>query len=283
MRRAAVASLVFVLLVPGCSLGPREEWTKVIRGGFEIGQDEPTARVLQTVKVKVIETTIRVEPEPVIAESKGVADFDARTARMVEKGGRSATLIYEDLVAYASRSKGSIGTSKQRWARFDFEREPSVDIDDNDRRLAVGAGLISPTLAVELLEGVLTGSVEERGTGRRAGVSTTRYSARLSPDAAMIEIRDEDRREGVGRLLANLGIQQDDFPVDVWLDDQDRVRALRYVMRQQKDRVNAFTMTVYWEFSGFGTKAEIRPPGNDETVRSDRFRDFVEEVIREFG
>lgn len=284
MRRPLAALLTFVLVLAGCSLGPREDWAALTRAGFEIAKNEAPTRVRQSVAVAVIETTIRQEPAPLIAKSEGIADFKNHRARLVETGSkRRSQVIYDDLLVYVQRSKSSIGTSKQRWALFDYEREPRVELDDNDRRLSVGAGLISPVLAVEMLDGVLTGSFEEHGTETRAGVQTTQYSARLAPDAAISEIRDEDRKEGVERLFATLAIQEDDFPVDVWLDPQGRVVAVRYVMRQQKDRVNAFGLSLYWEFLGPPKKAtRIDLPDDGETLRSGRFSEFVEEVIREF-
>lgn len=283
MRRALFGSLILVLLASSCSLGPREDWAEAMRDAFDAARDAGAATVRQSVTVKVIETNIRQEPQPLIARSEGTAEFGSRRAELVGTGVRKTRVVYDDLAVYASRSKASVAEGKP-WARFDYEREPDTDIDDNDRRMAVGAGLISPVIALEILQGVLTGSLEEEGTGMKAGEQTTRYSARLAPDAAVTEIRDEDRKEGVERLFATLGVQQDDFPVDVWVDDANHVRGLRFRMRQQKDRVNAFSMDVSWEFSDYGpAENTIDVPARDETIRPDRFRDFVTELIREFG
>ena len=282
MRRALIGCLLLALFAQGCSLGAKEAWVEAIRDGFETVREIGGSRVRQVVTLKVIETNIRQPPKPLIASSEGLVDFDMRRAKLVESAKRKAQVVYDDLVVYLSRSKSSIGKSKQPWAKFDFEREPSVDIDDNDRRLAVGAALISPALAVEFLEGVLTGSVDQKAAGRMGGARATRYSARLAPDAVVTEIRNEDRKEGITRLFESLAIQQDDFPVDVWLDSSDRVRGVRFVMRQQKDRVNAFEMSVTWSFYGFGRAPKIAVPSANSTTRPGRFRDFVEDLIREF-
>jgi hypothetical protein len=135
-----------------------------------------------------------------------------------------------------------------------------------------------------MLDGILTGSVEEHGTGKKAGYSTTRYTAHLAPDAAVTELEDEDRQDGVERMFKTLGVEVDDFPVDVWVDANDRVRAVRYVMRQQKDRVNAFEIAISWEFSDQrATTKAIALPSDDITIRSGRFSDFVTELIRDFS
>lgn len=282
MRRAVLALCVMGLVASACSLGPREEWVELIRGGLDVAEVSGTAKVRQTVSYEAIETNVRELAPPLIAEASGVAIFDDKLAHLREDAKRKAQVIYDDLVVYLSRSKSSIGKSGKTWARLDYVAEPSDDIDANDRRLSVGAPLISPVLAVEMLEGVLTGSIEEEGAEEKGGVATTRYTARLAPDAAVIEIRDEDRKEGVERMLSNLGIQQDDFPVEVWVDDESRIRGIHFEMRQQKDRVNAFALDISWEFTDYGTKADVELPPADETIRSGRYRDFVEELLREF-
>lgn len=283
MKRTLPLVLALVLLAFGCSLGPREDWAEAMRDAFATAREAGGAHVRQSVTVSVIETNIRQEPTPLIGRSDGTADFDERRASMVGTGARKTRVIYDDLAVFASRSKASAAMDKKAWARFDYENEPDEDIDDNDRRMAVGAGLISPVIGLEVLQGVLTGSIERAGTGQKAGAPTTRYTARIAPDAAITEIRDEDRKEGVERMFQTLGVQQDDFPVDVWLDADDHVRGLRFRMRQQKDRVNAFDMTVSWEFSDYGATEPIDVPPRDDTIRPDRFRDFVTEVIREFA
>lgn len=282
MKRLALGVLALVLLASGCSLGPREDWAKAMRDAIDTAEDTGGATVKQSVEVSVIETNIRQKPEPLIARSTGIVDFGAGRARLLGSAPRKTEVVYDDLRVYALRSKAS-AVDKRAWASFDYLREPSEDIDDNDRRMAVGAGLISPAVAIEVLEGVLTGSIKEHGTGTKAGVQATRYSARLAPDAAITEIDDEDRREGVTRMFATLGVQQDDFPVDVWLDGENRVRGLTFNMRQQKDRVNAFKMKVSWEFTDYGPTNEITTPDTGAIFATRRFRDFITELIREFA
>ena len=234
--------------------------------------------------VKAIETNIRQEPEPLVARSDGVVDFAHKRADLTRKTGRKTEVVYNDLVVYATRSPGIAGGEDNAVGE--------VRLRDTNRRTTSttttagwpwGPGSISPVIALEVLEGVLTGSVKQLGTGMKAGAQTTRYSARLAPDAAIIEIRDEERKEGVERMFETLAVQADDFIVDVWIDAEDRVRGLRFNLEQQKDRVNRFETTVSWEFADYGAAESIEQPPGAETIRSDRFRDFVTEVIREFG
>lgn len=282
MRRFALGIAALSLLTSACSLGPKEDWADAIHGAYERGVRNSTARVRMAVDVKVIETNIRQTPKPLVSRLEGVVDFDDRRAALYRSGTTKAATIFDDLTVYLPRSTASIGAGgKQRWARFNFEREPSVDIDDTDRRLAVGAGMISPAVAVEMLDGVLTGSIVRGASEVVAGKRATHYRARLSQDAAAREIDDEDRREGLLRTLETLGVQDDVLPAEVWLDPQGHARRIAFVLRQQKDRVNSFRMKLAWEFYEFGSPAKIEIPKKEDTREARRFRDFIVEFIRE--
>jgi hypothetical protein len=287
MKRAATGvlggTLALVLLAAGCSLGPREDWAKAMRDARKVAERSGGAMVKQVVTISAIETNIRARPQPLLASSTGTADFRTKEAEVAGSRPRKLEFVYDDLVVYGTRSEGSPGAKQRPWARFDYGHKPRTDIDANDRRMAVGAAVISPVLAVELLGGILTGSVKNVGTGMKAGVQTTHYTARLAPDASIIDVKDEDRKEGITRMFDTLGVQQDDFPVDAWIDDQGLVRGIRFTIRQQKDRVNVFKLVTSWEYSDYGDVGAIEQPPGDEVLRTGRFRDFVTELIRSFG
>jgi hypothetical protein len=138
---------------------------------------------------------------------------------------------------------------------------------------------VTPALAVEMIQGVLTGSVEREGTERVMGAATTRYSARLAPDAALREMDDEDREEGTERILDTLGANNEVIPVQVWIDDEGRPRRIRFEFEQRQDRVNKFTFTQRIDFSAFGAEAEVDMPRG--AIKTDDFQRFVTEFVRE--
>jgi hypothetical protein len=281
MKRPALILSAVLLLASACSLGPRQDWADAIHDASKAAASSGAARVRVTTSIKVIETTIRVTPKPLFATLVGTADFTAHRGHVVAEQSGKVGLFFDGLQAWASRSKASIGKSDKPWARFDFAREPSVDIDANDRRDALGAAVISPTLASDLLEGVLTGSIKNLGSETIDGAAVTKYAARLSQDAAVRDIRDDTRREGTLRVFETLGIRDDVFPVDVWLDGQGRPREIRFVVKQQKDRVNTFRTVFDWKFSDYGTGGGIELPARTDVITSRRFNDFVSEIVRE--
>jgi hypothetical protein len=281
MRRIAICSVALSLLVSACSLGPRGDWKEAIVDAPDAAAKAGIAVVRMTTSIKVIETNIRIEPKPVYPVLIGRADFGREVSLLTApKLKGNLGVAFDHLTAYFKRSTTSVGTSGKHWARFDFTREPSVDIDTNDTRDAIGAPTISPTLAVDLLAGILTGSIENEGSADVGGVATTHYKGRLSQDAAVRDLRDEDRQEAIVRLFETMGMQDDIFPVEVWLDGEGRPRALRFTPEQHKDRVNLFRTTYEWRFS-YGVAGEpVVLPSAADTVTSRRFTEFFGEAVR---
>jgi hypothetical protein len=282
MRRAVLGVTLLCLVASACSLGSREKWGDAMRDAYKTTRRDGTAKVRAAVDLKVIETNIRQTPVALISRMEGVVDFRRHDARLVGTTKTKPNVVYDDLVTYLPRSETSRAAGgKQHWVFFDFKREPSVDVDDTDRRRAVGACAISPALAVEVLQGALSGSIKRIGVEEVAGTRATHYKARFSQDSAAREVDDEDRREGLLRTFESLGVQDDVFPGEVWLDGDGVVRRILFVLRQQKDRVNAFEMRAAWEFYDYGAPVSISVPARSDSIRSPRVRDFIEEFIRE--
>lgn len=284
MKRAVLVLCGLSLLVPACSLGPREEWADAIHDAHLAAARSGTAGVRAAADVSVIETVIRQDPKPLIARLEGVVDFEDARARLTGSDAKHPVVMFDELVVYLPRSATSIAGGSRHWASYDFTEDPEEDLDDVDRLRAVGAGLISPVVAVDLLRGALTGSIDRVGTETIGGEQATHYRARISQDSASREIEDEDRSEGTLRLLESLGVNEDIFPAEVWLDDQGLPRRIIFVLRQQKDRANAFRLRLAWEFADYGDSIPaIALPRRGDTIRSPRVRAFIEEYIREAG
>jgi hypothetical protein len=281
-RRALLLVLVLGFVASGCSLGPRETWAESMRRADRKGARTGVAKVHVTAALRVIETTIRVTPQALFSEMDGVVDFKHHRSELVARqpaSRKGSRVVFDDLVMYLPRSDVSRGTSPQHWARYDFKKKPDPKIDANDRRLALGV-LMSPATAGEILSGVLAGSIKRKDTTQEGGLAVTHYDAKLAPDAAVRELRSEERHDGILRVFSTLGELREVFPVRVWMDDQGYARRIELVLRQQKDRVNAFKLTLNYEFSDYGTNGRINVPQRSDTVTNKRFEDFVVEYIR---
>ncbi|MEX0874753.1 MAG: hypothetical protein WD646_09200 [Actinomycetota bacterium] len=260
-----------------CSLGEKEDWADALHDAPEIAVRAGTARVAVKVDLRGIETVGRTEPDRFFEVMHGVVDFAKRRSSTTETTGKRSTLIFDDLVAFLPRSES--GSGGEPWVSTDFIDVPEEDIDVEDRRFSLGVPMLSPALSVELLEGVLTGSVERVGTETVGEDRLAHYRAKVAPDNAVREVDDEDRREGILRIFESMGVNAEVVPVEVWLDDRGRVRIVRYELEQRQDRVNTYRTTIRTEISGFGSPAKITVP--TEALKTDDFQLFVTEFIRE--
>jgi len=284
-RRLLVLLTLLGVVASGCTLGPRETWAEAMRSASDKAVAMGGSSVQITVSMKVIETTIRVVPSPLFTSMSGVVDYKNRQSKLYAKGAattKGSTVYFDDLVTYLPRSAGSIAdhNPKLHWARYDFKNKPKPDIiDSNDRLISLGYA-IPPSLAVELLKGVLAGSLKQVGTAQVNGETTTEYSGKLAPDAMTRDLRNQGRLDGITRMFKIIGSAQDIFPVRVWMDSQGLARRIEFVLKQQEDVVDSFRTTVDYTFSKYGPPPAITLPNRSDCIGHRRFVDFVGEYLR---
>jgi hypothetical protein len=285
-RRFLVVLALVGIVASGCTLGPRQTWADSIRHARRTAERSGGSKVHVDVKLRVIQTTIRVVPSPLFVTLDGVVDYKNRKSRLVATGGagfaKRATVYYDDLVTFLQRSPSSIADHDpdRHWARFDFSDKPKPDkIDATDRLQSLGY-VISPGLAVELLNGVLAGSLKQVGASQIDGEPVTEYYGKLAPDAVTRDLRKQERVDGITRMFKILGVSADLFPVHVWMDAKGLARKIEFSLKQQEDVVDQFRTTVVYTFSDYGPPPQIRLPERGDCVGHKRFVDFVGEYTR---
>jgi len=285
-RRLLVVLALLGMVASACSLGPRAVWAKSMRDASKIAARIGSSKVHVDVQLSVIQTTIRQIPAPLFVKLDGVVDYKNRVDKVVAKGGagfaKSSTVFYDDVVTYLQRSPSSISDhdAGRHWARYDFSNKPKPDkIDATDRLPSLGY-VIAPSLAVELLRGVLAGSLKEKGTSQMDGESVTEYSGKLAPDAVTRDLRQQNRVDGITRMFKIIGIAKDTFPVDVWMDSKGLARRVRFNLEQQEDVVDQFRTIVDYTFSNYAPPQTIKLPDRSDCVGHRRFFDFVGEYTR---
>lgn len=145
-----------------------------------------------------------------------------------------------------------------RWLRIDVTE------------MAGGAqtGNQDPTAGLELLRGA--DDVEEVGEEEVRGDATTHYRATLDLERARDEA-PEEQRAAMDQAIAQLG--SNELPVEVWLDEEDRVRRMRYAIDLAQMEIDAAgdaalqgTITTTMEFWDFGVEVDVSPPPDEEVV-----------------
>lgn len=285
LLRWGALGVAVALSAGACSLGEKEDWAEAARGTPEAARQAGAARTVVTLSIQPIEQSGTQEQEPIFSELEGVTDFaSSRTELrvMAPKERRKTRMLFEDLLVYLPRSEAAEG--EEGWGRFDFTFEPEDDeIGVGDRRFAIGLPAIAPDLAVELLEGMLTGSIEQQAEAAEAGGATAaHYMGKVSTDSATRDIEDEDRRQGILRLVEIMGVTDDLVESEVWVSDDGLPRRVVYRLPQRLDRNNLFEVTMDIEFSDYGAvETDIALPDPTDTVEYPRFREFMLDHLRE--
>lgn len=145
----------------------------------------------------------------------------------------------------------------------------------NDAAVGPGTsapGLTNPAAALALLH-VLDGRPEVREDETVRGQPSTRFRVLIDLDRAVDGL--SGRAEDVARALRQLR-GSNRLPMDVWLDDDDRVTRLRYAVRPELPGLGRITITSDLELFDFGTDVDIRAPSPGEIVDvpADRLREL---------
>lgn len=126
---------------------------------------------------------------------------------------------------------------------------------------APGPGLSNPAAALGLLR-ALEGAPEVVGSERVRGQPSTRY--RVIVDLGRAADVLTGRAEELARALRRLR-GRDDLVLEVWLDDEDRVTRLRYVLEPDLAGTR-ITLTTDLELHDFGLPVDIEPPQAGELM-----------------
>lgn len=296
---ALAVALVLLVTASGCGvwagLGDKERWAEEIREAPGTARAHGTAQAgLEIVRVHPVETTLRDAPEPMFRRMTGGVVFPdtagepgelfeggmARFSVQEPQAQAEVPVLFYDLRLFLPRQRQGDGPP---WVGYEFRGDPDLEeIDVTDRRLAVGLNVFNPVFLVDLLHGALTGSVEMVGEATISDggeeVPVVRYRANFSRDAATRDVF-EFRREAVLRMFEVMGVGDEIFPGEVWIDEEGRPRRIRYVMEQQQDRVNIFRTSIDLELGGYGTEVEV-PDEPAERMGEEEFGSFVEEFMR---
>lgn len=124
-----------------------------------------------------------------------------------------------------------------------------------------------PTSALAFMRGAKDVKVEGKESIR--GVATTHYSMTIDMKAASAELPEESRK-AVEDLIEQTGLEE--IPMEAWIDDEDRVRRMRFSMDLSKigeiaggvEPGQGGTMTIGMDLFDFGTDVSVSAPATDQ-------------------
>lgn len=244
-------------------------WRLVGGGDLQRLAGAPDATIAAgTARVAVVAT---VEDVPIVDQftltvAEGEADLAEQRAHLRrEMGGLGSIPLVNRLLPEAVEM---IHDGRDTYLRLPVDGERSwVRLSDADNDAAAGPGatapgLTNPAAALALLH-VLDGMPEVRGEETVRGQPSTRFRVLIDLDRAIEGL--SGRAQDVARALRQLR-GSNRLPMDVWLDDDDRVTRLRYAVRPELPTIGPLTITSDLELYDFGTPVDIQTPAPGEIV-----------------
>jgi hypothetical protein len=290
LRWVAAVSVVGLLL-PACGvwagLGEKEEWASAIRAANDLVREQQGARVAISVSLEEIDTILREPADILFTRLEGSVAFsdtiyeptarpDAAVLEAVESDENvGATLIFDDFALGLPRDLERGGLP---WAFYDFDVEPEEGFDVEDRRLSVGFNPFSPAVLLQLMEGVLTGSVER--SDRVAGEpGVEAFRGNFSNDAALMDL-DEFRGDAIIRMFRAIGFGGEVFRGEVSLGQDGLPRRVEFLIEQRQDRLNLFELRITLELLDFGPQDDLDLPRAAQRMETERFSEMFLEFLR---
>ncbi|MFE0477917.1 hypothetical protein ACFW2V_40625 [Streptomyces sp. NPDC058947] len=223
-----------------------EQGTRAVRSAYDRTAEEDTAKVALRVRTSA-------EGRSETAHGQGVVDLeDGDSVMTLTAQGQRIEQRVIDQVLYQKLPKGQAPGGKP-WIRIDLGKVAG-------QQGAGGQGMNDPAQSAAYARAITDKDVTRKGTATIGGVRTTQY--RVNVDVA--ELPDGDTlRKQVGPTL----------PMDVWLDDEGRLRRQQLDMTvkapsQSAERSSGaassapgkVTVRTVMDFTGFGTEIEAEEP-----------------------
>jgi hypothetical protein len=203
----------------------------------------------------------------------GVLDFahkDERLKLQTPAGGtaqvrRVGSSLYEKLPAQA---RGQIPGHKP-WIKLDLNKLTKKQYGATLAQLRAGSAN-DPAQILGYLRGV-SPKVRKVGTTAIRGTKTTHYKASVDLDKAAAR-KGPDAQQATKKLEQKIGTHT--LPVQVWLDQQGRVRQVRMALPIPTDGSGSSKVSVTTDLYDYGTPVNIKAPPASQTT------DITSKVIR---
>ncbi|WP_307674897.1 hypothetical protein [Streptomyces sp. V4I2] len=231
--------------------------SQTVRAAYRRTAEADTARMTLT-------TQAAAAGESVTARGDGVMDLEEGDSRMtLTAQGQKIEQRALDGVVYQKapaeqRSQLRLPPDKT-WMKIDLARLDSSGSGGADGQVS------DPAESFGYARGVTDRDVTRVGTDTIDGARTTHY--RVKADVEALAEGDPARAKALREQLGTSSL-----PLDMWLDDQGRLRQQTVRLSLRPDSGDApkqsrtVTSTTTLKFSDFGTEADVEAPAAEDTV-----------------
>lgn len=180
-----------------------------------------------------------------------------------DEGGANAPFqVFDGGVYY--QHLGSEGRGRQ-WLAYSLTR--AYDRRDDLIGDGFATNFLNPVFQIQLLDGVLTGSVTEEGTETIGGVETTHLSANFDATQAFDDAPDE-WREAALAAFELMSTSEEVIPGEVWIDSDGVVRQVATKLRQKLTRRDIIALDVTLTFDDVGADVTIELPEDSNVSKT---------------
>lgn len=264
--RAGLATVSMIVLLAACTSGedaaPDYDIARErVLGAAAATRSAGTARVMQTLMMEFPEGgSSEVASGSIKVVAEGYLDLPGRRGRLAlttegsgvagadALGGDMDMILDGESMYMRSAFYQQLAPNHEPWLRVTFEELGSRGISQ--------LGQQDPLAFVEALQG-LSGQVEEVADEEVRGVLTTHYRTVIDVDR-LISQTPRKARGSVEASFGRLGIEQ--MPMDVWLDEQGRLRRMASDVELTGDTTAGGRMELLLELYDFGVAFRLAIP-----------------------
>ncbi len=190
--------------------------------------------------------------------------------------------LFKESISFGKRQ--NLRPSERRvWGRLDYRR-----LDDNEsgvrenltstEMLQAAAATVNPHFVLDMVLGVLPGSIKVAGPGTLGDAKVVKYRGRASREKVATELDLSDElTESRNQTFELLGISTgaDVTDAEYWVDDDDRVRRVQVWLPQALGRRYQNLLVFTLDLLDYGAPVDIPTPSDDETIEIGGYGRFV--------
>lgn len=234
-----------------------------------------TARIEEHVVMSFPRTDADVASGSITVDAEGVLDLRGRRGRLSVTttgeglagadalAGDMEMILSGDAMYMSSPFLQQLAPRHERWLRVSFE--------ELGLRGMAQLGQQDPLAFVEILRGVY-GDVVDAGRETVRGADTTHFRSTVDIER-LVESLPRGAGDSVRASFGQLGVRS--MPVDVWLDEQGRMRRLSSDLELSGEQVEGGRMEMSVELYDFGVAFDLEIPPDDEVAE---FSDVFGEI-----
>lgn len=183
-------------------------------------------------------------------------------------GPKGLVTLTDGRILY-SRRKLNGPADKRPWARLELARLDDIDVPRlevlREQMDAGSLAVLSPDFALDLLSGVLTGSLKQKALP--GGGKSIEFNASIEKSNRELDLSD-DERDDRERLLRSMAVTTDIFKGVARLNADGSLRALQLEVKEQPNkRTTAKVLLELTIDNKVGAAVSLAPPARNETIR----------------